>query len=135
MAVAISPNQTVDVVLDEDEGKPKKEQTVFKFRVLRRLDRRNLMKLLRSVEGKEKHPIEALEKIENSVYDWLGRFLRGWEHFKDAEGNDMPFEMVEKKDVPHVSDETLDAISFKMGIALLGALLQSSMIDGDDRKN
>jgi len=129
---AIDTQSTFRYVPKCDRDLPEEEQTVF---VLRYMDARQAAKMEdQAVEGavSGKGTDTALKfRSGSKVLQALEHGLRGWENFRDAQGNEIPFRENNGKPRP----ECFDAIPPSVRRELANVIIDGSEMTEDEEKN
>ena len=131
MVIAVDPDASIEVVLDEDKEKPRNQQTIFlaKPLVYSRLKvfMAKFAKLKNISEGEE----FSSEDIDDFI-DILGDILTGWKNFKTESGKDIKF-VIGKDGKPDI--KMWDHFNITGVTKLFSKILEASTIDEETVKN
>jgi len=120
MPLALDPNETFEVVLDSDSGRPDPPTFLFRYQTAR--EWREYVRL-----GDEEENLRSLgsDEVLRRLYEALAGVLVGWKNVLDREGRPVSFRA-----------EDLDAVT-TVGEAweLYYAARRQSRLDADGKKN
>lgn len=129
MAIAIDPKGTFDYVPIDDRKLGESEQTVFTFRNLNARDAGRLMRDAMAIKGGSVPDAALIDAVSLTCV--------GIRNFRDAEGNEIPFETEQRhigtfaRKVRAVTENLLDRIGFAL-IAELGMQVLEHVSNGMD---
>ena len=134
MAYGLTPDAINEYVLEDDRqlpvGDPKR--TVFRYRLPTQPERTAIL--------------DAASEIARSgqmrvIYLTLKTCLQGWEHYLDAEGNEIPFQLEGKlvnvcgRKIDPPTDATLDRLPSEHAFEITNAIHKSMTISPEQTKN
>ena len=117
MATGIDPNKIDRYVLEADRKLPEEKRTVFLLKSLRHSKKVAMFSDIklekRVIDGEE---VEIPERPVEYVTGLVRSSLCGWENFKTAEGEEIPFALDSDggyaKDDRKASDDSMTALTF-----------------------
>lgn len=123
MPIAVDRNELQDYVLEADADLPEHEQTVFKIKNLRPSERARLRQKMAKYAG----AVEAMDvgqldmdALDTDMKTVIAAALVGWSNFKDAAGEEVPFETDKKGQVKrelldkYFEEEWIQELSMKV---------------------
>lgn len=124
MPIALDPKATFTYVLEDDRKLPEEDRTTFTLRGLTVAEEAKVAdSMISSIPGQE----ELSFRSGTHQLTVLRHGLRGWSHFLDSDGNEVPFE-TGRGNPRHVTDDCLDRILPRHRQELVGAILDRGSI-------
>jgi hypothetical protein len=128
MPIALDPKSTFPYVLLEDRSLPEDQQTIFQLRGLTVAEEAQVSdSMLLAHSGTD----EVAFRAGTQQLTVLRFGLRGWENFRTAEGEEVPFEST-KGHPKHVTDACLDRLMPKHRQELMNAVMDRGEIKADE---
>lgn len=128
MPIAVDPEKTFDYILKRERSLPIEQQTIFHLKVL---TARELAGIEDNVSRINTADGSMTVKTGSTILDTLKKGLRGWENFKDAQGNAVLYR--ENNGVPR--DDNFDRLLPADRRELANAITEQNRLTEEQIKN